>query len=163
MKKLLVCLVVAALSGCAAYKPVPENYTGPLATVSDTGKSEDSSKAKIFALTQVDGHSIAQSFEASRLASYNQGPTLTLRLTNRELPARPMKVKLRASHITGMPIHEFASRAMGTFFEVEGIVDFQPAPNGKYIVNGELAKNASSVWIEDAETHEPVTEKVSSK
>jgi WD40 repeat protein len=59
-----------------------------------------------------------------------------------------------------MPIHEFASRTAGTFFEVEGVVEFNPAPNGKYKVSGSLSKITSAVWIEDLETHEIVTEKV---
>ena len=74
-----------------------------------------------------------------------------------------MKVKLRGSHATGMPIHEIASRAMGTFFEVEGVVDFTPQADKRYRVVGTLSKADSAVWIEDEANHQPVTAKVSAQ
>jgi uncharacterized protein YceK len=161
MKKLLVTLAVVTLSGCASYKPIPENYAGPIATVVDSGKAEDSSKAQIFALTEVDGHSIIDSFLTSRQASYGQGAKLNLSLTERQLPAQALKVKIRGSHITGAPIHEIASRMAGTFFDIEGVVDFKPEADKRYVVVGTLSKDASAVWIEDEVTHQPVTQKVS--
>lgn len=151
------------LSGCASYKPIPENYTGPIATVTDSGETEDRNKKLIFSLIEIDGHSIENSFFESRRASANQGLTLNLRVTERDVPAHSMKVKLKASHATGAPIHEIASRAMGTFFDVEGVVDFSPVPGGHYLVTGILAKNGSSVWIEDSITHQVVTEKIIEK
>lgn len=163
MKKLLATIAILFLAGCASYKPVPEGYAGPVATISDTGSSEDATKAQIFALVSVDGNPVPNSFGASRQASFNQGPFLNLRVVDRQVPAQPMKVKIRASHATGAPIHEIASRAAGTFYAVEGEVDFKPEPNGRYLVKGELARKASSVWIEDAETNRRVTEKVVEK
>jgi hypothetical protein len=47
-----------------------------------------------------------------------------------------------------------------TFFSVEGEVNFNPVPSGTYEVMGELKQKGSSVWIEDVETHQPVTEKI---
>jgi hypothetical protein len=75
--------------------------------------------------------------------------------------AKPMKVTLRGSHATGAPIHAMASQMAGTFFSVEGSVDFSPQENRKYRVKGELKKEKSSVWIEDAETGEPATSVIS--
>jgi hypothetical protein len=164
MKKLLLPLVIAALvsiTGCASYKPIPQNYTGPIATVSDSGMTEDGSKAQIFALTAIDGRSIQDSFLTTRQASYGKGATIQLKVTERLIPAQAMKVKLRGSHITGMPIHEITSRAMGTFFEVEGVVDFAPQADKRYRVVGTLSKSDSAVWIEDEVTRQPVTSKVS--
>ncbi len=163
MKTLLISLAVISLAGCSTYKPVPENYAGPIATVADSGQAEDSMKAQIFALTEINGHSIEDSFQTSHSASFNQGAFLRLTLTERQIPATQMEVKIRGSHATGAPIHELVSRSMGTFFEVEGLVDFKPEPNAKYVVVGVLSKNASSVWIENAETHQPVTKKVIGK
>ena len=166
MKKLLSTLLIATLAsvtGCASYKPVPENYTGPIATVSDSGKTEDGSKAQIFALTAIDGNGIQDSFLTTRQATYGQGNNLRLKVTERLIPAQAMKVKLRGSHATAMPIHEFASRAMGTFFEVEGVVDFAPQADKRYRVVGTLSKSDSAVWIEDEVTRQPVTAKVTSQ
>lgn len=164
MKKLLFPLSIAALvfiTGCASYKPIPQNYTGPIATVSDSGMGEDGSKAQIFALTAIDGRSIQDSFLTTRQASYGKGATIRLEVTERLIPAQAMKVKLRGSHITGMPIHEIASRAMGTFFEVEGEVDFAPQADKRYRVVGTLSKSDSAIWIEDEVTRQPVTAKIS--
>lgn len=164
MKKLLLPLFITALvsiTGCASHKPIPQNYTGPIATVSDSGMAEDGSKAQIFALTAIDGRSIQDSFLTTRQASYGKGAAIRLEVTERLIPAQAMKVKLRGSHITGMPIHEIASRAMGTFFEVEGVVDFAPQADKRYRVVGTLSKGDSAVWIEDEVTRQPVTSKVS--
>lgn len=163
MKKILFSVLIATLAGCASYKPVPDNYSGPLATVADSGQSEDPSKAQIFALTEIDGNSITDSFQTSQRASYGQGASLRLALTERQIPARPMKVKIRGSHATGAPIHEMASRAMGTFFEVEGIVEFTPQADRRYKVVGALSKSKSAVWIEDEASAQPVTPKISTQ
>lgn len=156
-------LLLVVLSGCANYKPVPEGYTGPVATVADSGFAEDGSKAQLFVLDGVDGNRIANSFGASASASHGRGFALTTSIVERQVPAKPMKVSLRASHTTAAPIQAIASQMAGTFFSVDGVVDFTPQPNGKYVVKGDLKKESSSVWIEDANTQQPVTEKVVKK
>lgn len=162
--KMTGCLLIGlALHGCAAYKPVPDGYTGPVAEVADSGSPGDGRKSTAFALMEVDGKSIDNSFRASANASYGQGFALTTRYVARPVPATPMKVRLKGSHMTAAPIHAMASQLAGTFFSVEGVVDFRPAPGGRYVVMGELKKGASSVWIEDRATGLPVTEKIVEK
>lgn len=163
MKKSIVIFLVLLLGGCAAYKPVPEGYSGPIAWVADSGRSEDGTKAQLFALIAVDGNPIESSFSASAGRSYGQGFALTVVNTGREVPAKPMKVTLKASHITGAPIHAITSKMAGTFFSVEGVVDFSPQPKAHYVVRGTLSAGASSVWIEDIATGQPVTEKLTEK
>ncbi|MGC1174033.1 hypothetical protein [Polaromonas sp.] len=157
-------LVALALHGCATYKPVPEGYTGPVAVVADSGTPGDGKKSVIFAMMDVDGQGIDNSFRASAGASYGRGFALTTQFVGRSVPAnKAMKVRLKGSHITGAPIHAIASQIAGTFFSVEGVVDFTPVSGGNYIVKGELKKGASSVWIEDRATGLPVTEKIVEK
>ena len=164
MKRFLSLLAAFALTGCASlHEPVPPGYTGPTAQVADSGKYEDGSKAQFFVVQEVDGKTINSSIYESRRASQGRGFSLSARYISRALPAVPMKVKLLGTHQTAAPIHEIASRAAGTFFSVEGIVDFSPAAGGKYIVKGELKKEGSSVWIEDVATNQPVTEVIRSK
>ena len=157
--------VVLALSlfGCAAYQPVPEGYGGPVAKVADSGFAEDGTKAQLFVLSAVDGNRIPTSFAASANASYGRGFSLTTRFVERNVPAKPMKVTLFASHTTGAPIQAILSQAAGTFYSVEGVVAFAPEGGKNYVVKGELKKEGSSVWIEDADTLQPVTEKVVKK
>jgi len=160
LKAFFAAAVALALAGCAGYKPILDGYTGPVATVADSGFAEDGTKGQLFVLAEIDGNKIPDSFGASREASYGQGFRLNARFLERQVPARPMKVRLRGSHSTGAPIRAMSSQAAGTFFSVEGVVDFAPKANGKYVVKGELKKDGSSIWIEDAETNQVVTEKV---
>jgi hypothetical protein len=148
-------------TGCATYEPVSKDYTGPTATLKDTGMSEDGSKAQMFAATNIDGNRVMNAFWASAVASNGRGNNLSTVFPERQVKATPMKVTLKGSHATGAPIAAIASQIAGTFFSVEGVVDFTPQPNGKYAVKGELKKEKSSVWIEDIETGKPVSEVIS--
>lgn len=150
----------AALAGCAAYKPVPDGYGGPTAILSDTGFTESGTKAQLFAAVEVDGNRIHSSFGASASASHGKGASLTMQIVERYVPARAMKVTLRASHTTGAPIHAMAMQLAGTYYSVEGVVDFNPKALGRYAVKGELKKEGSSVWIEDITTGQPATVKI---
>lgn len=161
IKNLIALSVATLLVGCATYQPVPKDYSGPTASVRDTGFSVDGTKAQMFAVVEVDGNRIMNAFWASQIASHNKGVMLTPEYPERQVQARPMKVTLVGSHAVGMPIHEIASRLAGTFFSVRGIVDFAPKPNGRYVVKGDLQKNKSRVWIEDLETGQAVTPEVS--
>ncbi|HJV28331.1 MAG TPA: hypothetical protein VJ673_21825 [Aromatoleum sp.] len=168
MKRVFLLLLAANLFGCATYRPVPEGYAGAVARITDSGYSENGyseggSKGQLFALTEINGNRIMNSFWASANASRGQGFALTVVISDRQVPAEPMKATLRASHTTGAPIHAIASQLAGTFHSVEGTVDFSPKPNGKYVVKGELKKGGSAVWIEDADTGEPATEKIVEK
>jgi len=161
LRSLAICFALLLLTSCASsYKPVPDDYTGPTATISDSGIVESQSKAQLFAVTAIDGNPIANSFGATAHASAGQGLRIIKSLVERQVPAHAMKITLEASHTTGAPIHALFSQAAGTFFSVKGTLDFTPKPGGKYVVKGELKKDGSSVWLEDAETHQLVTEKV---
>lgn len=157
--------VVIGLSvvSCATYKPVPEGYAGPVAILSDSGFSENGMKAQLFSLMEVDGNSVKNSFGASASASYGQGVALTTSIVSRPIPAKPMKVRLKGAHTTGAPIQAILSQMAGTFFSVEGVADFDPAPGGEYVVKGILKKDGSEVWIEDARTGQPATRKIVEK
>lgn len=163
LKSFIPALVLAVLTGCASYKPVPDGYTGQVATVGDSGFAEDFSKAQLFVLAEIDGNRIDDSMTETRLASQGQGARLTMGVLSRQIPARPMKVRLIASHTTAAPIMAIASQMAGTFYSVDGVVDFSPKPDGKYVVKGDLKKEGSSVWIEDAASGQPVTGKVVKK
>jgi hypothetical protein len=162
MKKLIACIsLIVAITGCATYQPVPKDYTGPVAAVEDTGRPEDGTKSQIFALVQIDGQRIDNAFVASGRASSGRGFALTTVYSTRLVPIKPMKASLRASHTTAAPILAIASQLAGSFYSVEGEVDFTPEAGRKYLVKGELTKDKSSVWIEDAESGKPVTAVVS--
>ena len=159
---LAVLAIAACLPGCATYKPVPEGYMGPVSAVSDSAIPSSGSKALIFALMEVNGNQIRNSFDASASASKGQGFALTALAVSRSVPATPMTVKIKGAHATGAPIHAIFSQITGNFYSVEGTVDFTPMSGRDYVVTGILEKDGSSVWIEDTTTGEPVTKKVTS-
>lgn len=164
MQRLLSILALAALTGCATLQPsVPDDYKGPTATLADSGFAEDGSKAQLFAVQEIDGRTINSAIIESRKASHGRGFALSAQFVTRKVPTVPLKLKLIGTHQTAAPIHELASRAAGTFFEVEGVVEFTPVADARYVVKGELKKDGSSVWIEDAATQQVVTEKVRAK
>jgi hypothetical protein len=164
MRTLVLLAVVISIAGCATVSPsIPESYTGPKATLLDTGSIEDGSKAKVFAALEIDGKPIQNSLRETRMASQGRGLSLSPRITAREIPAQALKLKLTGTHITAAPIHELASRAAGTFFSVDGEVAFKPEAGRNYAVVGELSKDKSCVWIEDRLSNAPATEKVCTK
>jgi hypothetical protein len=157
----LVIATTLALTACAAYEPVPKEYTGATATLRDSGYSEDDTKAQLFAAMEVDGNPIRNAFGATANASQGRGASISTVLPSRKVKAAPMKVAIKGSHATGAPIAAIGSQLAGTFFAVDGVVDFSPSPDGIYIVRGELKKGKSSVWIEDSETGKAVTAVIS--
>lgn len=152
------------LTACAThYNPVPDGYTGPVATVIDTGVTEDGTRARIFYVESIDDVRIDNARSATRRSSYGTGMSLHMKTHQRQIPVRAMKLKLVGSHVVAAPIHEIASRAAGTFFEVEGVIDFTPQPGATYLVRGDLKKQGSSVWLEQVGVDGPVTSKIVGK
>lgn len=149
------------LAACAPYEPVPEDFGGPVATVEDSGFSEDETRARLFGLVAIDGRVIENTFSASAGRSRGEDAELTTVFPDRPVPIRRMMVTLRGSHASGAPLHAMAARVAGTFFSVEGTVEFTPMTGRRYRVTGRLDKERSSVWIEDMATGEPVTAIVS--
>jgi hypothetical protein len=160
----LLLAAAALLGGCAApVKLVPEGYSGPTATLSDSIYQESGSKGRVFAAVEVDAQAIPSALDATRRASAGRGFSLVMAGDGRAVIARPMRVKLVASHITAAPIHEFALRASGEFHSVEGTVDWTPQAGKSYVVRGSLQPTGSSVWIEENATKLKVTDVVVGK
>ena len=156
-----IAIAALFLASCATYQPVPPGYTGSTATLSDRAVRESGTKAQLFVAEEIDGHRIQDSIAATARRSYGLGFTVMTEVVEREVPVRPMKVKVKATHVTGAPIHALLSEAAGTFYSVEGIVEFTPQPGKKYFVWGELKAHGSSVWISEEGTNGmPATEKV---
>ena len=162
MRILATLALLVALSGCATYEPpVPVGYTGPTASIGEHGISEDSSKAKLFYVEAIDGKPVRSSLIATRRATAGRGFSLAMDYVVHTVPARPLRLKLVGTHVTGAPIHEIASRAAGTFFSVEGELTFTPEPDGEYFITGKLQKEGSAVWVADARTEKPVSTVIS--
>ncbi|MBV8658782.1 MAG: hypothetical protein JO142_13240 [Burkholderiales bacterium] len=164
-KSLTLCAIASLMAGCATpvFQPVPADYNGPTAFLSDHCVSESSGMAQLYTAGYIDGKLIANSFGLSDKASYNKGFALTVDCQLRRVPAQPMKVTLVAGTMTPSLAQVFYYMAQGSYvdpFHVD--VDFTPIANHNYVVTGTLSKAQSTVWIEDEDTHEVMTKKVSS-
>jgi hypothetical protein len=164
-KVAMAALALLLLAGCAhqTYQPVTPGSAEPSASVSDTINWVSSKRAQTFIVQAVDGHRIANSMDASQEASRNHGAALTVPKVERELPLRAMRVTLEGRDIAAMPIIEALGNLSGHYHSVEGVVDFTPVADHHYAVVGKLAKDSSSIWIEDSDTHAPVTDKVTTQ
>lgn len=164
MRRLILALALVLLSGCATVSnPIPQGYSGPEVLLDDSGYPEGTSKARLFAALEIDGRPIQNALRETRMASHGQGFSLSPRYTIRNVPVLPMKIRIIGTHQTAAPIHEMASRMAGTFYSVEGIVDFKPVEGRRYMVTGDLEKERSCVWIAELGTAAVVTEKVCTK
>ena len=81
-------------------------------------------------------------------------------LVARKVEAKPARYTLRGSHLSKAPIDELARRAVGTFLTVEGEIVFDPKPGVIDRLNGQLGKDGSAVWIEEFETGNVVSERI---
>lgn len=133
------------------------------ATIRDSGVREDSNRARLFYVASVDGVSVQNAAGASQRASSGRGFQLTTVFPARLVAAKPLKVVVVGTHATGAPVHAIASRMAGNFWSVEAELDFTPEADKVYVVRGNLDKQDSTVWIEDAATGQPVTKKGSSR
>ncbi|WP_172202898.1 hypothetical protein [Niveibacterium sp. COAC-50] len=165
MKAILICLFVVSLAACATRgDPVWPGYNGPTVPTKDTVIEQGKARALFFVIHSVDGTNINNAIIESRSASYGKGYTLVATNATRQLPVRPMKVKLIAREETGAPIHAIfrglSGRALPSAF---GEVDFTPQEGDQYAVMGEITLNGASVWIQDLTTNSPATAKVVSE
>ena len=158
-------LALLLTAGCAhqAYQPVAAGSTEPSAAVADTITWVNSKRAQTFIVQSVDGHRIANAMDAAQQASRNHGAALTAPPVERQLPLRAMQLTLEGRDIAAMPIVELLGSISGRYHAVEGVVQFTSVADHHYAVVGTLGKESSAIWIEDVETHAPVTEKVTSK
>jgi hypothetical protein len=64
----MICLAVA---GCAT-SPIPEGYTGPIATIRDSARQESGTRSLFFFISEVDGKQIETSLAQTRAANYGR-------------------------------------------------------------------------------------------
>ncbi|MBC7917058.1 MAG: hypothetical protein H7Y28_04520 [Rhodoferax sp.] len=161
MNKLVVSIAIGLmLGGCATklVNPTPESYNGPRAKIYDSMMNVDSSKGDFCVLETLNGDRIANSIGETLDRGRGRGLTLAPWITDRRIPSLPVKAGLRCETVHAAPILAL----VGKVRSVSGVVDFSPKDEGRYVVKGELKESGSSVWIEDKDSGEAVTAKVTS-
>lgn len=150
--------VLFSVVGCASYGPsVPDSYRGPTALLEDSAKTYSGKKADFFVAEELDGLKIDTSLHATVRANQGKGMYMTPAFISRQMIAgKPVKVAIRARTHYAAPILELT----GTVYQVKGVLEFTPEPEGRYVVRGELGKAYSAVWIEDLATNQVVGKKI---
>jgi hypothetical protein len=153
----IVCLALF-MTGCATYAPsVPDGYIGPKAVLDDSAKTHSRSKADFFFVEQIDGASVDNSLNVTFRKNQGRGMSMTPYFISRPLIAeKPLKVAIKGKTHYAAPIQALT----GTVYQIEGVVEFTPKTNTRYVVRGELGESYSAVWIEEVETRQLVGQKV---
>jgi hypothetical protein len=160
----VIAFLLVALSACASYEPsVPPAYVGPTAVIWDRMEQEGEFKGQLFYLEAVDGKLVESSEVLTRRATYGKGFQIDMRTTHHRVPAKQLKLRIVATHVTGAPIHAFVSALTGNYRSVEGELVFTPEEDRAYIVAGTLVNDGPAVWIADWKTGERVSDKVTAK
>lgn len=149
MKSRLIALVAVfvALAGCvSAPMPVPTGYSGPLARISDTSTPVSSTKIYFFELSSVDGRPVQTSVASTYTANQGRGFYMEPKLETRDVPALKCVLKIEGVTYVAADILAFG----GGMYHVEGDVTVTLEPDKTYFVKGELSKEYSAVWLEDA-------------
>lgn len=156
---LALIVAVVSIAGCATptYKPVPDGYAGPTATLADSGVQVAKLEAHLYAAEQIDGRTVANAITATRDKTRGRGMVMNMEVPSRKVPAGApiaVKVRARAQYTPGL------AELTGSPREVVGTLTFTPEPDGVYAVNGQIGEASSSVWIEDRRTDQRVTDPI---
>lgn len=146
---LAIFLLLITTTGCVT-QPIPNNYSGPIATFRDTALSESSTRAQFYFLSEIDGKKIDNILFATRQANAGKGFSLTPVTYSRDIPATLSVLKLEARIGYGAPIQELLNSS--TVYTAESIISFKPESNKTYVVKGELSDDKKEVWLEEADT-----------
>jgi len=154
-----VAIAATMLSACETTpKPVPDGYTGPIATLKDSAKVARMDKCgDFFFLNQYNGKDADNGLQAS--ARDNQGTGMIIAVVkefSRPIPARAATFFIVGRTHCAAPIMELT----GTVLLVGGKVEFTPEPDGVYVIKGELTPDHSAVWIEDEKRGVQVSNKL---
>lgn len=159
--KYALCLgALALLGGCASFEPAaPADYTGPTVNVADQIQRRSDQLLHVFEIRRVDGRRLLSSSIATLNANQGRGfSTNPIALTN-ELPLQASRLRLMATTQWAAPILALTHPTCQT----EGEVNFQPQADRHYRVAGRIAPDECSVWVEEIESGQPVTERVTGK
>jgi hypothetical protein len=158
MKRIITSIAaIALISGCAtAYKPVPDGYTGPTASIKDSFNAISSSKVEFFYVEQVDGHEVANSRFGSLAANRGRGMYMNPVRVERPVPIKPVTLSIVARTEYAAPILVLTHEV----FQVKGNLQFTPNPGKTYVVRGNLGETNAAVWLEEENSREVIGEKI---
>jgi hypothetical protein len=141
---------VLALAGCQSTSLAPDVATIPHATLASSHVDVDVDRTDVFRLLEVDGRDVIDATDLS---------VKSVEVDHSQLLAagRTAHLKVDALAFYSNPVRRLAWDAM----RIKGTIEFVPAADASYVMRGSLTPELSSVWVENAATHEVVGKKVS--
>lgn len=157
----LLCSFFLILTGCATYNPIPDGYTGPTCPITDSSQSVDSSRARFFYVSEIDGNRVENNLTATRQANYGRGFMMTPASKYRDIPAKKVVLKLEARVEYAAPILALTSSSKAA--NAEQVIELDAKPGAAYVVRGILSESRSEVWLEDIMSGERVGKPLATK
>lgn len=145
----LSALLLGSLTSCVSHHRLPENYTGPTATIRITAVTTGSVKGEAFKVEKVDGKLVAGTVLATPRGG---GMGVAVRDLEFQVPARPLTLTLSAHTLYAADGVAMVDSLSGNNRSVSGDIAFTPKAGGRYTVRGSLAKDAEAVWLVDDKT-----------
>ncbi len=143
-------IIAAALAGCQAFAPEPDIATLPHAAVTDSHVDVTADRIDTFRVLEVDGRRV---LELGDQPIKKIGHDFSYLLA----AGRPVRVEVEAL----ASYNNTMRRMFWDPMHVQGVIQFVPAADAKYVVHGAVTPELSTVWIENDATHEVVGAKVS--
>ncbi|HEY9023155.1 MAG TPA: hypothetical protein VIP05_02565 [Burkholderiaceae bacterium] len=142
-------LAMLAVAGCQSVPLAPEAAT-PHARLASSHVDVNDDRTDVFRVLAVDGRDVIDPTDLSSKSV--------------EIDHTHVLVAGRPAHLSVDALAYYTNTARRLFWDamrVRGTIDFVPAADATYVMRGELTPDRSSVWLEDAATHEVVGQKVS--
>ena len=147
---LTITIIAVAVAGCQAMAPEPDAATQAHAAITDSHVDVTPDRVDTFRVLEVNGR---------RVLELGDQPIKKIGHDFTQLVAagRPVRVE-----VEGLAFYNNTVRRM--FWDpmhVQGVIEFVPAADAKYVVHGTVTPDLSTVWVENEATHEVVGAKVS--
>lgn len=147
---LSISLLTLALAGCQAFAPQPDVATLPHASVAGTHIDVSDDRIDTFRAIEIDGHQVLEIVDQP------------VKLIGKDVTHLVVAGRSVRMEVEGFAFYNNTFRRM--FWDpmhVEGAIEFVPVANATYVLRGSVTPEMSSVWLENASTHEVAGQKIS--
>jgi len=142
-------LAVLAVAGCQSV-PLASDAAAAHARLASSHVDVDNDRTDVFRVLAVDGRDVIDPTDMSPKSV--------------EIDHTHVLVAGRPAHLSVDALAYYTNTARRLFWDsmrVRGAIDFVPAADATYVMRGELTPERSSVWLENAATHEVMGQKIS--
>jgi hypothetical protein len=147
IRGLSIVLASLLLGACQDLAQMQDDPALPHATIAGSHTTADQDRYDTFRVLEIGGHPVVLGLDPSK--------TLGVDAVNGIAVGRNVQVTFE-----GLARYRNSARSLfWSSMHVDGKVDFVPASNAQYVVRGEIAPSGSTVWIEDAATHQVIDHK----